>query len=96
MKSECDERLLLDGILSQARVDGSEIRRLLSQSHVRASDLIAEPEHRVEAMLQACVRVHACCLCLPAFLSCAAAPPSTPPPPLAATTVIAAVRSSCP
>jgi len=56
MKSECDEGLLLDGILSQARVDGSEIRRLLSQSHVRASDLIAEPEHRVEAMLQACVR----------------------------------------
>mmetsp|Transcript_25146 Transcript_25146/g.81887 ORF Transcript_25146/g.81887 Transcript_25146/m.81887 type:complete len:839 (+) Transcript_25146:3-2519(+) len=52
MKSECDEGLLLDGILSQARVDGSEIRRLLSQSHVRASDLIAEPEHRVEAMLQ--------------------------------------------
>ena len=65
MNSECDEGLLLDGILSQARVDGSEIRRLLSQSHVRASDLIAEPEHRVEAMLQACVFLLLVSSCFP-------------------------------
>ena len=48
-----EEEKLLTGILTQAKVDSDEsIKRLLAQSHIRASDLIAEPEHRAEAMLQ--------------------------------------------
>jgi len=47
-----EEERLLKGILAQAKVDSESIRRLLAQSHIRASDLIAEPEHRAEEMLQ--------------------------------------------
>lgn len=48
-----EEERLLRGILVHAKLDSDEsIQRLLAQSHIRASDLIAEPEHRAEEMLQ--------------------------------------------
>eukprot|EP00965_Chrysotila_dentata_P138757 4589772-Pleurochrysis_carterae.AAC.3 len=47
------EESLLRGILQQARIESLEsVEKLLAQSHIKASDLIAEPEHRTEVMLQ--------------------------------------------
>eukprot|EP00962_Isochrysis_galbana_P057262 scaffold29538_cov120-Isochrysis_galbana.AAC.10 len=48
-----EEERLLKNILTQAKVDSDEsVKKLLSQSHIRASDLLAEPEQRAEVMLQ--------------------------------------------